>query len=94
MTPETFRARTEVFEKPNYMHLMRYVLVSFPESQAEGCIPMLVNQSFDLACKNSVMNTWTSYVASPALLTLVDLRRRLLYSLDPGNPGKLIVQLH
>ena len=30
VTPETFRARTEVFEKPNYMDLMRYVLVSFP----------------------------------------------------------------
>ena len=55
---------------------------------------MAVNRSFDLACKNSVMSTWTSYMASPALLTLVDLRRRLLYSLDPRNPGKLIVQLH
>ena len=63
-------------------------------SQAEGCIPMMVNRSFDPACKNSVMSTWTPYVESPALLTLVDLRRRLLYSLDPGNPGKLIVQLH
>ena len=53
-------------------------------SQVEGCIPMV----------NSVMSTWTPYVVSPALLTSVDLRRRLLYSLDPRNPGKLIVQLH
>ena len=32
-------------------------------------------------------------MVSPALLTLVDLRRRLLYSLEPRNPVKLIVSV-
>ena len=68
--------------------------MDWSHSQAEGCIPMAVNRNFDLACKNSVISTWTCYVVSLALLTLVDLRYRLLYSLDPRNPGKLIVQFH
>ena len=73
------------------MYLMHCALVPLP---GRGLHSDGVNRRFDLACKNYVMGSWTSYGASLALLTLVDPRRILLYSLDPRNPGKFIVQLY